>query len=265
MTPLHIKIVSGKAGFKQLVSSWRHNYRFYIQEAVGLAIFMISACFFGALLESHHGFLHDAIPVAGLRQLLMGAIMSATALFIFYGPLTASSGAHINPAVSLCFFRLGKLCHWDALFYIIFQFAGGTMAVLFMQYIMGDVLTAPPVNSVITIPGSYGTWAAFVVELVIAFITMMIVLRCSHHQHFKKYTRLFAALLVFVWVVLAGPVSGFGMNPARSFASAFSSGRWDAFWIYIAAPLMGMFTATEIFLLSRRRTVPATVDSINQS
>jgi len=56
-------------------------------------------------------------------------------------------------------------------------------------------------------------------------------------------------------VIFAGPVSGFGMNPARSFASAFLSGIWNSFWIYLLIPVAGMFTAAEVFLLSQRKNI----------
>ncbi len=55
--------------------------------------------------------------------------MGSTALFIFYSPFTAPSGSQINPSVTITFLRLNKMCPFDAIFYIIFQFIGGTLAV----------------------------------------------------------------------------------------------------------------------------------------
>ena len=45
------------------------------------------------------------------------------------------------------------------------------------------------------------------------------------------------------------------INPARSFGSALPSGIWDHFWIYLTAPLLGMLTASEIYLWRSARTV----------
>lgn len=181
--------------------------------------------------------------------------MGSTALLIFYSPLTAPSGSQINPAVSLSFLLAGKMCRYDVMFYIIFQFIGGTMAVFIMQLLMGQKLTDFPVNSAVTVPGKYGQTAALVAELLIAFITMSIVLYTSHHEKLKKHTRLFAGCLVCTWVIVAGPISGFGMNPARSFASAFPANTWTRFWIYAFMPLVGMLSATAVFLLIQKKKI----------
>jgi aquaporin Z len=41
------------------------------------------------------------------------------------------------------------------------------------------------------------------------------------------------------------------MNPARSFASDFVGMQWQAIWIYFTAPVIGMFSAAEVFVRTR--------------
>jgi aquaporin Z len=248
MRAMPIQVFTGSRGWVQLKAAFRKNWKHYLQEALGLAIFMASACFFGAMLFSEKSAWHYIVPNDMARNILMGALMGATALFIFYSPYTAPSGAQINPAATLTFLRLGKMCRYDAVFFIIFQLIGGTMAVYMMQGMLGSVLIDPPVNSVVTTPGKQGIWGALITEFLIAFITMSMVLFTSNNNKLKRYTRVFAGCLVCTWVIVAGPVSGFGMNPARSFASAFPSGIWTAFWIYAIVPIAGMLTAAEFFL-----------------
>ncbi|HET9826598.1 MAG TPA: aquaporin [Chitinophagaceae bacterium] len=247
-----IRVYSEKAGLVPMRASFKKNWVHYLREALGLAIFMISACFFGAVLEAKDSSLHLLIPSAMLRSVISGVLMALTALFIFYSPLTSPSGSHINPAVTLSFLRTGKMCPWDALFFIIFQFAGAVIAVYLMQIILGHLLTNPPVNSAVTIPGTPGRVAALATEFGIAFITMSVVLFTSENSKLKRYTRIFAACLVCACVIAAGPISGFGMNPARSFASALAAKIWTGFWIYLTAPLAGMLSATEVFLFTRK-------------
>lgn len=229
-------------------ASFKTNWKHYLQEAFGLAIFMISACFFGSVLEARDSPVHLLIPDSFLRIIMMGLLMGLTALFIFYSRWTAPSGSQINPAVTLTFLRLGKMCRYDAFFFIIAQVLGGTIAVYMMQWLMGDLLISAPVNSAVTVPGKFGIVPALLTEFIIAFITMSMVLFTSDNNNLKKYTRVFSACLVCSWVIVAGPVSGFGMNPARSFASALPSGIWTAFWIYLLAPVTGMLSAAEFFI-----------------
>lgn len=236
-----------------MINALKKNWKYYLMEAIGLAIFMVSACFFAGLLESESSPIHQKISNAFARQLIMGTMMGLTALFIFYSPVTAASGAQINPAVTISFLRLKKMNKWDALYYIIFQIIGGTLAVYFMAALMKDMLKAPPVNFVVTVPGKYGMWGAFFMEFFIAFIMMSMVLFTSNHATLKKYTRMIAACLVCLNVIVAGPVSGFGMNPARTFATALPAQIWTAFWIYLLVPVAAMLSAAEYFQFVKRQ------------
>jgi aquaporin Z len=248
MRAMPIKVEQGYSGWRQMKAAFSKNYLHYLQEALGLAIFMVSACFFGAMLFSPQSSWQQTITNELTRNVLMGIAMGLTALFIFYSPLTSGSGSHINPAVTLTFLRTNKLCVYDAVFFILFQLIGGTLAVYCMQWLMGDLLTASPVYSVVTVPGKSGVLPAAITEFMIALLTMSMVLFTSAHNKLKKYTRVFAGCLVCTWVIVAGPISGFGMNPARSLASALPANIWTAFWIYMLMPLAGMLCASEIFL-----------------
>lgn len=222
-------------------------------EALGLGLFMVSACFFTAMLQHPGTAWNRAVSNQLYQQAIIALAMALTALFIFYAPFTAASGAHINPAVTIVFWRLGRIQTTDAFFYILFQLMGGTLAVYLTAYFMGDLLTAPPVNYVVTVPGkNSGPVKAAVYESAIAFIMMTMILFTTAHATLKKYTRLFAALLIFCFVAIAGPVSGFGMNPARSFASALPAHNWTCFGIYLFCPLAGMLGAAGLFRLLTR-------------
>jgi len=253
MRAMNISVFTGTGGLVQMKASFKKNWQHYLQEALGLAIFMASACFFGGMLESKASSWHAALPNAFIRIIMMGILMGTTALFIFYSPITAPSGSHINPAVTITFLRLGKMCKYDAMFYIIFQMLGGIFAVYIMAFLMGKTLTAPPVNCVATIPGKYGVFAAALTEFIIAFIMLSMVLFTSANEKLKKYTRLIAGCFVCIYVVIAGPISGFEMNPARTLASAVLSHIYTALWVYMVIPFAGMLLAAELFLQSQNQ------------
>ena len=228
--------------------SFKQHWPEYLMEAAALGIFMVSAGVFTALLEWPGSPAHAAIPDGNTRRALIGLAMGGTAMGLIYSPWGKRSGAHMNPAVTLTFLRLGKIPPWDAFFYIVFQFLGGLAGVLLTALALGKSFTQPPVNYVATVPGHAGNLAAFLGELIIAFIMMAMIVYVSNKPAVARYTGLFAGLLIVCYVTFEAPLSGFGMNPARTFASALPSGIWTAIWIYFTAPLAGMLLGAQAYL-----------------
>lgn len=215
-------------------------------EAWGLGTFMVSACAFAVLL------FHPASPLISInsmiRSVLMGAAMGLTAIAIILSPWGKRSGAHINPAITLTFWRLGKIKFWDAVFYILAQFAGGSLGVLVAWLIFGELLADASVNYVVTMPGKAGTSAAFAAEIVISFLMMTMVLISSNLARTARFTPFLAGILVALFISVEAPVSGMSMNPARSFGSAAVANIWTNLWIYFVAPPFAMLLAAETYL-----------------
>ena len=230
-----------------MVHTLKTNWKVYSMEAICLGLFMVSACFFGTLLEFPGSPIHQVLPNDFLRLCLMGAAMGVTATVIIYSPMGKLSGAHMNPAVSFTFVRLGKMKWQDGIFYSLFQCVGGVIAVYLMVWALGEGFTSKPVNYVVTAPGKLGARVAFIVEIAIAFCMMMMVLVTSNNSRLSKYTGLFAGFFVMTYVIVSGPISGFGMNPSRSLASAIPAMQFTSFWIYVLAPFIGMMTAAEFY------------------
>jgi aquaporin Z len=87
--------------------------------------------------------------------------MGLTAIALIYSPWGQRSGAHMNPATTLTFLRLGKVMPWDAAFYVAAQFVGGVCGMLLSKLLLGSLLAHPSVNHVATVPGSVGVAGAF--------------------------------------------------------------------------------------------------------
>ena len=228
----------------------RLHWQEYTIEAAGLGIFMVSAGVFGTILRSPRYPVHALLGDAFTSRAVMGLVMGITAILIVYSPWGKQSGAHLNPAVTLSFFRLGKVQSIDALFYIIAQFGGAFAGVLFVQTVLGEDFLRPPVNAVATLPGQEGVAVAFVAEAALSFLLMLTVLVTSNRRSLSRYTGVCAGVLVFLFITFESPFSGMSINPARSFGSAAFAGTWGSLWIYMAAPPMGMLLAAESY---RRR------------
>ena len=192
--------------------------------------------------------MRQALADSLTRRVLMGLAMGLTAIAIVYSPWGKRSGAHLNPAVTLTFFRLGKVETPDAIFYVLAQFVGGVAGVLLASALLRSVLGHPAVNYVATLPGETG-------------VVGRVFCRSRHHvssdadgaDGFQSgeagaLTGLFAGTLVAIYITFEAPLSGMSMNPARTFGSAVGGNIWTALWIYFAAPPLGMLLAAEAYL-----------------
>src|SRR5258707_8738326 len=143
-------------------STLRQHWPEYLIEAWALGTFMVSAALVTALLEHPSSPVHQLLPKDNVRRALIGLAMGLTAIGLIYSPWGQQSGAHMNPATTLTFLRLGKVRPWDAAFYIAAQFIGGVCGVLFSKLLLGAVIAHPSVNYVTTVPGLAGAGLAFV-------------------------------------------------------------------------------------------------------
>jgi aquaporin Z len=231
-----------------MIRALREHWPEYLCEAAELGLFMISAGLFTILLWHPSSPIPNMIPSELIRRLLTGIAMGSTAIALIFSPLGKRSGAHFNPAVTLAFWRLGKVNNWDAVFYIVAQFIGGIFGVATVALFVREALSHPAVHYAATLPGPRGMAIAFVAEFVIAFVLMSVVLRVSNTPHLARYTGFFAGALVATYITLEAPFSGMSMNPARTFGSAFVGHLWTGLWIYFTAPILAMQLAATLYL-----------------
>jgi aquaporin Z len=231
----------------------------YLIEGWALGSFMVSAGLVATVFEYPHSPLHESIPTPLLRHILAGVLMGTTAIVLIYSPWGKRSGAHMNPAVTLTYFVLGRVRRWDAFFFVVAQTLGGTVGILVLAAVVGSPFTQSPVNYAATVPGSGGPVIAFLAELVISALLMFVILSFSSNARLAPRTGIAAGLLIASYVSFESPLSGMSMNPARSFASAAPALNWSHFWIYISAPPLGMLMGAQVFLalLGRARVACA--------
>jgi aquaporin Z len=247
LAPRATRLVS--SALRALETHWPE----YLIETCALAAFMLSACLVTALLEYPWSPVRQAIEEPTLRRALIGVAMGLTAVAIIYSPWGNRSGAHLNPAVTLTFWRLGKIAGWDAVFYVAAQFLGGVGGVLLAAAVLRmPVIADAAVNYAVTVPGAGGPLVALLAESGISFGLMLAVLVISNRPSISRYTGLAAGLLVASYIALEAPLSGMSMNPARSLGSALPADVWSHLWIYFVAPPLGMLLAAEVYLRTQR-------------
>ena len=235
-----------------MIKALRYHWPEYLMEAWGLGTFMFAACIGTAVLW------HPESPVEHwvgqspyIQRLLMGIAMGLTAILIVYSPWGKRSGAHINPALTLTFLRLGTIRPSDAFFYVVFQFIGAIIGVSISWLLLGSVVSMPQVNFAVTVPGEPGVWTAFVAEALISAGIMGTVLFTTNKPKIMHFTGIMIGCLLVVYITFEAPLSGMSMNPARTVGSAVVANEWTGWWVYFLAPTTGMLVAAEIYLWTK--------------
>ena len=220
----------------------------YLSEAACLALFMVSAAVMATLLR------HPLSPLAAwnatplVQRIPMGIAMGLTLMAIVYSPIGMRSGAHMNPALTLTFLRLGKIRAADAAGYVVAQFAGGAIGILAATALLAGLPADPSVNFVATVPGPRGGAVAFAAEAAISFGMMLLVLTVSNTTRLMRLTGICAGILVASYITFEAPLSGMSMNPARTLGPAILAHTARSLWIYFTAPPLGMLLAAEVYI-----------------
>ena len=161
---------------------------------------------------------------------------SIVALMVYmFGPI---SGAHINPAVTLSFWLKRQISAMDSLFYVVAQFAGAFVASLSIHILF------PEDRNLGMTTISVLEWKAFALEVFLTFMLMITIFRILAVESNRLLTGVVIGGIIFIEALVAGPITGASMNPARSFGPAAVLGEYTHFWIYVTAPLLGAAIAT---------------------
>jgi aquaporin Z len=213
-------------------------------EGTEIASLMLSICVFGTLLYSNDSpFTNYFVISRAIRSVLMGIAIAATTYLIIRSPFGRRSGAHFNPAITVTFLWLRRIHHWDAVGYVSARFVGAVVGVAIAREIFGVRLSSAPVLYLVTLPGAYARLPAFIAEFLLSGLLMGVVLYAANH---RRLTRL-SPIFVF-YFGLCSSISGFSVNPARTFSSALFASLWQGIWIYFLGPCLGMLASAALYI-----------------
>jgi aquaporin Z len=172
-----------------------------------------------------------------------GALVMA--LIYAWGPL---SGLHINPAVTFAFAARGVFPPRWVLPYWVAQFAGAIGAAVVLQVLFGDVSAGG--NYPISKPG--GDWRAFAMEIILTTILVSVILHTATGGRSIGHN---AAIAVGSTVaqlgLLASPISGASMNPARTLGPGIVGADLTGWWVYVFGDIIGAAIAVVIIIMVR--------------
>lgn len=159
------------------------------------------------------------------------ALSFGLAVYFCINLFSASSGAHMNPVVTLIFYLIRACSLRSAMNYIIAQLLGASAAAICLKSVFGHALLA----GVTRVHSDVSLYNAFFIEGVMTFFLIMSILTTRNAA--------IISLAVFLDAFIGGPLTGASMNPARSFGPALAMGYWDNQWLYWFGPLIGGLAA----------------------
>jgi len=156
----------------------------------------------------------------GLAVLLM--------IFVF----GSTSGAHMNPAVSIALWKDQKLDSHLVGPYIAAQCSGAFVAALCLNG-AGPTTLAP----------DFSIARAFAIEWFITFLLMAVILICIRQTNSIRIIGFFVGLSVAVLAFCFGEFTGASMNPARTFGPNIVSGLPHTILFYFTSTILGAYAA----------------------
>ena len=161
------------------------------------------------------------------------------------------SGAHLNPAVTLAFWSVRRFPSREVLPYVVAQCVGALMAAMVLRASLG-----PSIQAGVTLP-AISTGAAFLMEVLLSFALMFVIVSVATDNRVAPgFAALAIGLTVGFCALMAGPLTGASMNPARSLGPAAAAGVWRAHWLYWVAPIIGTISAAQVYEFLRQARAP---------
>ena len=201
-------------------------FRRLFTEAAGAFLLVCIDCGGAIVASTSHG---AVTPVA--RSLATGLIIMAMS-----SAMSTTSGAHFNPAVTTAFALRGAFPWKMVPMYWLAQLAGAFLGSAGLLGVFGDVEHLGA-----TLP-AMGTGPALAAEIVTTLALVLVTLgTATRHRVLGAQAAIAAGGTIAADTLVARPISGASMNPARSIAPAVLSHTTSGLWIYVLGPLAGAF------------------------
>jgi MIP family channel proteins len=216
-----------------------------------VAIPRIGGTFFGAVLAEVIGTFILVFVGAGT---VVGVVLAGpddpanvTAISLAFGlavlvvvyALGHVSGAHINPTVTLGLAAVGRF-PWRAVpAYVVAQFVGAILGALAVWAMFGEA-GREQVALGATAPGDRGSGIAFLAEVILGFLLVLVVLAsATDDRAIRAGAGLAIGFVIAGGIFVTLSVSGGSFNAARSLGPMIVAGDFPGWWIYLLAPAIG--------------------------
>jgi aquaporin Z len=200
---------------------------------------------------------------AGVSALGTGGVLGTA---IAHGLVTATmtysfgsvSGGHFNPALSIAAWVAGAVEARRAIYYSIAQSLAAILAAFTLRYVLGEPAadlgaTRLASSSIIVAHRlAIGPFAGFVLETILTFLFAISFLACAIGFRAGNLSGLVVGASYSSAILLAGPLTGGSLNPARTLGPAIVTQSFSDLWLYLAGPVLGAWLAALLFRKSAR-------------
>ncbi len=164
------------------------------------------------------------------------------------------SGAHFNPAVSIGLWMGGRFEAKNLLSYIVAQVLGA-IAGAGILYLIASGRAGFEAGSFAAngfgehSPGGYNMMSAFITEVVLTFMFLMVILGATHSKAPKGFAGIAIGLALTLIHLISIPVTNTSVNPARSTSQAIFADNWaiPQLWLFWIAPIIGALLAGLVY------------------
>jgi aquaporin Z len=198
-----------------------------------------------------------AFPEVGIGLLGVSLAFGLTVLTMAYA-IGHVSGCHLNPAVSIGLLTGGRFPAGELAPYVIAQVAGAIAAAAVLALIAGGKPGFDLVASGFAAngfgehsPGGYSLTAAFVAEVVLTFMFLIVILGATDKRAPSGFAPIAIGLCLTLIHLISIPVTNTSVNPARSTGVALYVGDWAVaqLWAFWVAPVAGALLGAGLYRL----------------
>ena len=211
------------------------------QKLIAEFIGTFALIFFGAGSICADQYLHGA----GGLGLLGIALAHGLAIGLMVSALGHISGGHFNPAVTIGIWVTKRLSTIDAVLYWVAQLAGATAAAFLLKIVIPEDTWRAVALGTPMLAKDFPVWAGMTLEAVTTFFLVFVVFATAVDEKgaFKAISGFGIGLSITLGILVAGPLTGAALNPARAFGPALVVGQWAHHGVYWIGPLAGGFLA----------------------
>jgi aquaporin Z len=225
----------------------------YTAELIGTMVLVLMGC--GSAVIAGHT-LTGGLSGNGIVGISLAFGISVLVMVYAIGPI---SGCHINPAISISMLVAGKLSVKDTAFYVLFQCIG---AIVGAGILYSIAMGYPGFNAgnlgqngygIAGSPAGYDLTSALIAEIVLTFIFLIVIFGSTSDRAPKGFAGISIGLTLVLIHLVAIPIDGTSVNPARSLGPALFAGLTQGsvalsqLWLFIVAPIIGGIIAALVW------------------